>query len=114
MRDTVFGACRKKDAPGTAPLPSDLTRRFRITHPFHPLFPREYDILEFRRDWGRDLVAFYDEKGKAITIPIPWTDLDNECDPFVVISRGRSYFRVEDLLRLTELVQGMRSCEERE
>ncbi|MBN1460896.1 MAG: hypothetical protein JXA57_15290 [Armatimonadetes bacterium] len=87
--------------------------RFRITHPFHPLFPSEYDILEFRRDWGHDLVAFYDEKGNTITIPIRWTDLDNEYDPFVVISQGRSYFRMEDLLRLTELVEGIRSCADR-
>jgi hypothetical protein len=85
--------------------------RFRITHHFHPLFPGEYDVLEFRLDWGHDLVAFYDEKGNVITIPIGWTDLDNERDPFVVISAGRSYFRVEDLLRLAELVEGIRSCD---
>jgi hypothetical protein len=29
-------------------------------------------------------------------------------DPFVVVAVGRSYFRVEDLLRLVELMEGLR------
>ena len=109
----MSGSRRKEAAPRTARAASHLRTRFRITHRFHPLYPGEYDVLEFRRDWGHELVAFYDEKGKAITIPIRWTDIDSEYDPFVALSRGRSYFRVEDLLRLTELVEGMRSCEKR-
>ena len=100
---------REKGTPRTAPAASELRRRFRITHPFHPLYPGEYDILEFRRDWGHDLVAFYDTQGKVVTIPIRWTDLESEYDPFVVIAGVRSYFRVEDLLRLAELLEGIRS-----
>ena len=29
-------------------------------------------------------------------------------DPFLVVAAGRSYFRVEDLLRLVELIEGLR------
>jgi hypothetical protein len=29
-------------------------------------------------------------------------------DPFVVVAAGRSYFRVEDLLRLVQLIGGFR------
>jgi hypothetical protein len=29
-------------------------------------------------------------------------------DPFLVVAAGRSYFRVEDLLRLVELMEGVR------
>ena len=101
----------KKAAPRTAREASHLRSRFRIIHPFHPLYPGEYDILEFRRDWGHELVAFYSEQGKVVTIPIQWTDLDTTCDPFVVMSAGRSYFRVADLLRLAELLKEIRSCE---
>ena len=48
------GACRRSQALRTAPLQSELTRRFRVIHPFHPLCSHEYEVLEFRRDWGRD------------------------------------------------------------
>jgi hypothetical protein len=101
----------KKAAPRTARAASRLRARFRITHPFHPLYPGEYDILEFRRDWGHELVAFHDEQGKVVTIPIRWTDLAIECDPFIAMSAGRSHFRVQELLRLAELVAGLRSRE---
>jgi hypothetical protein len=88
-----------------------LRRRFRITHPFHPLYPGDYELLEYRRDWGHDLVAFYDATGKLITIPVRWTDLDSEADPFVAMSEGRSFFRVVDLLLLVELIGGIEPCE---
>ena len=91
----------------TAPLKAGLTRRFRVIHPFHPLVCREYEVLEFRRDWGRDYVAFYDENEKIVTIPIPWTDLELEKDPFVSMSGGRACFRPCDLLALAELMESL-------
>ena len=36
-----------------------------------------------------------------------WTDLVVE-DPFVVMSAGRSYFRVEDLLELARLIERLK------
>ena len=100
----------RESARRNAPLSSKVRTTFRITHPFHPLFPGEYNILELRRDWGHNLVAFYDEKGSTVTIPISWTDLDDECDLFLVLSQGRAYFRVVDLLHLSELIETIKIC----
>jgi len=65
-------------------------------------------VLEFRRDWGRDYVAFYDESERVVTIPIAWTDLEGEGDPFVVLSGCRAYFRPVDLLVLVDLIESDR------
>ncbi|MCK4249549.1 MAG: hypothetical protein KAX15_07190, partial [Candidatus Omnitrophica bacterium] len=92
----------------TAPLASNLTQRFRILHPFHPLFDKQYEVLEFRRDWGKNYAAFYDENKKLVTVPVKWTDLVQEEDPFVVLSEGRAYFRPADLLTLADLIGGLK------
>ena len=98
----------RSQALRTAPLHTELTRRFRVIHPFHPLCSNEYEVLEFRRDWGRDYVAFYDESDRVVTIPIVWTDLAGEADPFVVLSGRRAYFRPEDLLALVDIIESNR------
>ena len=41
--------------------------------------------------------------GTLHSIPVGWTDLA-PLDPYVVISGGRSRFRVEDLVALVDLV----------
>lgn len=38
-----------------------------------------------------------------VSVPLSWTDIGPP-DPFVKISAGRALFRVEDLLRLTILI----------
>ncbi len=76
-----------------------------MTHPFHPLFERELSPIDRRiRGTGGDRVYFYDEDGRLESIPVAWTDLAAE-DPFVVVSAGRAFFRVEDLLRLSTLIE---------
>jgi len=59
----------------------------------------------YRRSWGRDYLDCHDAAGRLVTIPVGWTDAAGEVDPFVVVAAGRSFFRVEDLLQLAELVQ---------
>ncbi len=44
--------------------------------------------------------------GRRTWIPASWTDIASP-DPFLVASDGRSSFRVEDLLRLAELVSDL-------
>ena len=83
----------------------ELNRRVRITHPFHPLHGQQFDLLTYRRSWGRlESVDLQDDHGRVFAIPLAWTDVC-EPDPFVVIAAGRSFFRVEDLVRLLELVE---------
>ena len=46
---------------------------------------------------------FHDSEGKLVSVPTGWTDLAAE-DWFVQVSKGRSLFRVEDLLELRALM----------
>ena len=49
----------------------------------------------------------YDEEGREFRVPDHWTDVISP-DPFVVISAGRSLFRVGDLIKLAQLVRDLR------
>jgi hypothetical protein len=82
-------------------------KRFRVTHPFHPLFGREFDLIEYRNNWGEDRVYFHDAEGLLQSILANCTDVGG-VDPFVEIAAGRSCFRYEELLRLADLLEGLR------
>jgi hypothetical protein len=76
-----------------------------VTHPFHPLFGREYDLIHYRQFWGEDRVVYVDETGEARSLPACWTSAVAE-DPAVVVAAGSSHFRVADLVKLVKLVRG--------
>jgi len=84
-----------------------VTQTFRVTHPFHPLFGREFSLVTYRHNWGENRVYFQDEQGHLASFPAEWTNIA-PADPFVLISAGRSVFRFQDLLELAHLVQGLR------
>jgi hypothetical protein len=75
-----------------------------VTHPFHPLFGREFEFVKRRRDWSADHVYVRDDAGELRPLPVAWTDLA-AADPFVVAAVGRSPLRTDDLLELVELVE---------
>jgi len=75
-----------------------------VTHPFHPLLGCHFELVVVRRNWGEDRVYYHDEEGRLRLIPRGWTSLASQ-DPFVVAAAGRALFRIEDLLRLAELVR---------
>lgn len=75
-----------------------------MTHPFHPLFGKRYDLVTYRYNWGENRVYFHDKNRGLISIPASWTDIKAK-DPFVKVSSGRSYFRLIDLLELTEFIK---------
>ena len=79
-------------------------RRFQITHRFHPLFGREYDLIDYRHSWGEDRVVYVDEQGDTRILPASWTSAAAD-DPFTVVSAERSYWRVADLLELAAVVR---------
>ena len=89
--------------PSNAPIGNDPHKRFRIIHPFHPLANREFELIIYRHNWGEDRVYFHNLDGKLTAIPASWTDLIAE-DPFVGIAAGRSLFRLDDLLKLSEFI----------
>ncbi len=77
-----------------------------MTHPFHPLCGREYDLIDYRHCWAEDRVFYIDEKDEVRSLPARWTSAVAE-DPAVVVSAGRSHFRVADLVELAKIVLGV-------
>jgi hypothetical protein len=77
-----------------------------VTHPFHPLYGREYDLIDYRHFWAEDRVVYLDEQGEARSLPARWSSAAAE-DPEVAVSAGRSHFRVTDLIELAKLVRGL-------
>jgi len=76
-----------------------------VTHPFHPLYGREYDLIQYRHFWSEDRVVYVDEAGKARSLPARWTSAVAD-DPAVIVSAGRGHLRVTDLIELVKLVRG--------
>jgi hypothetical protein len=92
--------------PATAPVRPFPKRCFQLTHPFHPLIGREFEVVDFRHSWGDAWLYFYDDEGELRSIRAGWTDWEGE-NPFVALSAGRAHFRVDDLLGLVALVAGL-------
>jgi Family of unknown function (DUF5372) len=71
------------------------------------LFGREFELLEYRHNWGENRVYFHDAEGQLQSILANCTDAGG-VDPFIAISAGRSFFRYEDLIKLADLMEGLR------
>lgn len=54
-------------------------------------------------------MTFQHPDGSLDSVPIGWTDVVPP-DPALMVGRGRAHFRVEDLLRLAELVAARGPC----
>jgi hypothetical protein len=80
-----------------------------VTHPFHPLHGREWDLVTYRHNWGEDRVYFHDDDGGLRSMPATWTSV-NPADPVAALGAGRSPFRVLDLLELVGLIDALRSA----
>ena len=75
-----------------------------MVHPFHPEHGQEFEPVGFAPTWGEQRVFFREPGGTRIrSMPAAWTDVVGP-DPFLVVSAGRSNFRVDDLLTLAALV----------
>ena len=77
-----------------------------MTHPFHPLCGREFDLVTYRQNWGEDRVYFQDDQGRLRALSAGWTSIGPD-DPFVVVAAGRAAFRTADLLELAALLDGL-------
>jgi hypothetical protein len=61
------------------------------------------DYVNRVQRWGEDWVVYRDPDEYLLWLPAGWTDIEAQ-DPFVVVSGGRSYFRVTDLIDLAALI----------
>src|SRR3954447_1202054 len=106
-RAALVGHCprtarrRRSRKPSTARRPRRATT-FRVTHPFHPLRGREFELVDRRQAWGEDRV-YYQDGRELKKLPATWTSA-TAVDPFVALSAGRALFRTEDLLVLATLI----------
>jgi len=55
--------------------------------------------------WGEKRVTLEHPDGSFHSVPVGWTNAGPP-DPYLEVGRGRSRFRVEDLLRLVDLMRG--------
>lgn len=81
-----------------------------VTHPFHPLRGREFDLVTYRHNWGEDRVYFHDDRGELTALPASWTSVAAK-DPFLELAAGRCLLRFADLTNLLVLA---RQIEERQ
>ena len=89
--------------PSTTPSPSLAEGLFTVTHPFHPLYGQQFEILTCRHNWGEYRVTFYETADHVRGLPAAWTSIVPP-DPNVVLAAGRAAFRVADLLQLSHLI----------
>jgi Family of unknown function (DUF5372) len=79
-----------------------------VTHPYHPLYQQELELVCYRQNWGEDRVWFQGSDGRLHSLPRSWTDVGG-VDPFVAVAAGRSQFRVADLLELAKQIEAWKS-----
>lgn len=89
--------------PTIAPNSKEESRRVRITHPFHPLKGKQFDLVEHRCIYAESYVYFHDDCGQLREIPSAWTDFVKG-DAFVEMAAGRSPLHTACLLELADLV----------
>ena len=58
--------------------------------------------MSYRQAWGEHRVYFHDERGQLRAFPVDWTSM-SPVDPFKMVSKGRSWFRVVDLVEMSGL-----------
>jgi len=39
-----------------------------VTHPFHPLSGRDFEVVAYRQNWGEDRVCLHDENGQLFSL----------------------------------------------
>ncbi len=63
-----------------------------------------FTLLTQKQNWGEDRVMYYDDNGRLCSLLSSWTNVPDP-DLFTQISSGRSWFRVDDLLSLSSLIE---------
>ena len=95
-------------ALGTTPNRRVQKRNFTVTHPFHPLYKRKFILIDHRNNWGENRVFFYDATGELKSLPAQWTSVIPP-DPFIILSKGVSYFNIKNLIEIVNLIEGVKA-----
>ena len=92
------------NSSSTAPNRTDKRRKVRITHPFHPLRGKQFELVEHKCIFAESYLFFYDPFGHLLQIPAVWTDF-LKSDAFVEVAAARSALHADFLLELAELLE---------
>ena len=90
----------------TTPNIKNERRTFVITHPLHPLYGQEFELVDYHSGSKISKVFFPDGNGHRKLVPAEWTDIVT-VDPYLEISKGCSIFRYEDLVQLSSLIKNI-------
>jgi Family of unknown function (DUF5372) len=104
LRRTLFPDVCLNVLSTTPQTGANGSRRVRITHPFHPLNGKQFDLIEHRCIFGVSYLYFQDDCGRLREIPAVWTDFVKG-DAWVELAAGRSPLHAESLLELADWVQ---------
>ena len=75
-----------------------------MTHPFHPLRGREFELVGYAHTWGEHRVFFVEPGSDRVrSLPAGWTDVEGP-DPYLALAAGRTLFRADDLVALSRLL----------
>jgi hypothetical protein len=96
-----------KKSRQTARYGVQAKRRFRVTHPFHPWFGREFEYEDDRERFGHRRLFYRSENGQIAYFLTKWTD-QAPMDPFVEMGDGKALARPRDLLELVQIIEGIR------
>jgi hypothetical protein len=103
MTVKVFG-CATSSSSNNAAIPGASAHLVRVTQPFHPLNGQRLQYAGARYNRYGKRLLLRAEDATVWSVPPQWTDTVAP-DPEVVMGRGRSFFRVVDLLELASLVE---------
>jgi len=83
-------------------------RRFRVTHPFHPWFGREFEFEDDRERFGHRRLFYRLDNGQIAYFLTRWTDQAAK-DPFIEMAGGQALARPKDLLELADLITSLKA-----
>jgi hypothetical protein len=75
----------------------------RITHPFHPQYNREFQVLKARKFGGRLILSLMESEQGSFGIPADWTDYSSSDPPLT--RDPNEYISASALLALCEMVK---------
>ncbi|MBA7637060.1 hypothetical protein ES703_44692 [subsurface metagenome] len=97
-------SCKKREQKRTTSFTSKLKQTFRVIHPFHSLYSKEFKVHEKKIFHHKEYIVFYNEQAEMQIIPVLWSSLSENKDIFKIFAKGKAYIRFNDLLSLVELI----------
>jgi hypothetical protein len=77
----------------------------RITHPFHPQYNHEFQVLKVRKLGGRLILSLQESEQGSFGIPADWTDYFSSDPPLA--ADPNEYISATSLLALCEMIKNL-------